>query len=502
VCSRARAQVQGPIAEKLTATLGGSTSYIDKGVGVISRAHPGDGSNADVYVLGTQNISAGYSAIVTLKYTLGDNLDPIAQKTPVASVDWVGNSGLHNARAISMGKEHDLIYITGDVPGKVGTRDMLTICYSADDLHMVWMDRYSNPALTGDDVPVAIDASDNVAVAGTSAGVGTGKDFVTILYDRTTGDRLNLFRYDSGGGQSDTAAAVGQTGAYLVVTGSSPGLVAGDGRRYHTICYNTEFNTELWHADHETTLRDDFPVALKVAPKAPDGLSAVFVTGTSVPISSDATNADYHTVKYDLNASGTAPELWLAVYNNPARNGDDYAADIGQVFFDGPPELSLVYVTGTSAGTGTGRDIATIQYHDLGTSVQQDWEARFNRSFNLDEVAAHLVTSVDNTTGFADCFVTGSSQNGNTSPATWDCVSLKYNADPAGGSHPNPIWSITYPKNPLSPGGDDNSNALNILTLFYGSHPPIGKLDVFTTGSTFVSPGSAIQTIRYEETTP
>src|SRR5262249_41542428 len=145
---------------------------------------------------------------------------------------------------------------------------------------------------------------------------------------------------------------------YLVVTGFTPGTALGGGLRYHTIRYSSSTCAEIWHADHQTDGRDDVAAALKIAPKAAGDLKAVFVTGTSSPQPTDATNADYHTVKYDLDSPGpVAPEMWLAVYNNPDRNGNDIAADIGQEFIDGPPSQSLVWVTGTSDGTGTGRDI-------------------------------------------------------------------------------------------------------------------------------------------------
>ena len=101
---------------------------------------------------------------------------------------------------------------------------------------------------------------------------------------------------------------------------------------------------------------DDVANALAV-----DGSGNVYVTGWST---GSGTGYDYATVKY--NAAGV--QQWAARYDGPA-SGDDYA---GALAVDGSGN---VYVTGYSAGSGTGYDYATVKYNAAGV---QQWAARYD----------------------------------------------------------------------------------------------------------------------------
>ncbi|MBE0433897.1 SBBP repeat-containing protein, partial [candidate division WOR-3 bacterium] len=63
------------------------------------------------------------------------------------------------------------------------------------------------------------------------------------------------------------------------------------------------------------------------------------------------TSLDYATIKYD----SAGVEQWVQRYNGPA-NGDDWATSLA---VDGQGN---VYVTGPSIGSGTSLDYATIKY--------------------------------------------------------------------------------------------------------------------------------------------
>ncbi len=142
---------------------------------------------------------------------------------------------------------------------------------------------------------------------------------------------------------------------------------------------------------------------------AVDGAGNSYYTGYS----SEAGNGyDYLTVKY--NPKGY--EVWRATYNGSA-SGTDQAI---KVLILG----SSVYVTGTSAGTATGKDIVTIKYDALtGDTV---WTRRFNAPANGDDRAADM--GIDYTNGYI--YVVGISYN-LFDPAnnnTDDGVLLKYDA--------------------------------------------------------------------------
>ena len=77
-----------------------------------------------------------------------------------------------------------------------------------------------------------------IYVAGTSAGRGTGLDYITIAYDAVTGARIWLRSYNGPASADDgiAAAAAGPKGGRVFVTGHSQGT--GDGPDFATIAYN------------------------------------------------------------------------------------------------------------------------------------------------------------------------------------------------------------------------------------------------------------------------
>ena len=135
---------------------------------------------------------------------------------------------------------------------------------------------------------------------------------------------------------------------------------------------------------------------------AVDNSGNVYVTGSST---SSGAGLNYVTVKYD--PSGI--QVWAAIYNGPA-NGNDAAKSIAV------DNSGNVYVTGSSAGVGTGLDYATIKYNSAGA---QQWVQRYNGPINSSDIARSI--AVDNS---GNVYITGQSVAG----AVYDYATIKYNS--------------------------------------------------------------------------
>jgi hypothetical protein len=185
------------------------------------------------------------------------------------------------------------------------------------------------------------------------------------------------------------------------VTGFSVG--GGTGADYATIKYNA-LGIQQWVVTYNGPGNgDDIAFAIDV-----DSSGNVYVTGYSA---GSGTGYDCATIKYD--ASGT--QKWVARYNGPI-NGNDYGS------FIAIDASGNVYVTGQSAGSGSGRDYVTIKYNASGA---QKWVARYNGPVNGDDSAQGI--AVD---GSGNVYVTGRSAGAGSGcyPACEDYATIKYNA--------------------------------------------------------------------------
>jgi uncharacterized delta-60 repeat protein len=251
------------------------------------------------------------------------------------------------------------VYVTGySSNGIANSYDYVTVKYNASDGSQRWVARYDY-ALDGYDCAhdITVDPSgDYVYVTGSSEGKGSGHDddYATVKYNASDGSQIWVARYNGPGGGDPTdvatAIAVDPSGSYLLVTGYSNGATSGYNYDYTTLKYGAD-GSLLWEKRYNG-LGDGSDYAYAIAV---DASGNVCVTGQS---SGSGTGYDYATIRYDANGN----ELWVARYNGPG-NGYDIATAIAL------DALDNVYVTGSSAGSGTGYDYATVKYDASGNVV-------------------------------------------------------------------------------------------------------------------------------------
>jgi uncharacterized delta-60 repeat protein len=128
------------------------------------------------------------------------------------------------------------------------------------------------------------------------------------------------------------------------------------------------------------------------------------------------TGPDYATIKYATNGV----QQWVQRYNGTG-NGYDRATSIA---LDGSGNI---YVTGASLGIGTGTDYTTIKYNSSGA---QQWLRRYHGSGTGDDMANSLIID-----GSGNVYVTGQSNGNGTG---YDYATIKYN------SNGDSVWVRRY----------------------------------------------------------
>lgn len=329
-----------------------------------------------------------------------------AQVSQQWAARYSNTSGTDKATAIAVDASGN-VYVTGSsLSGGFGTEDYVTIKYNSAGTAL-WTKRYNGPA-GGSDIAnaIVVDASGNVYVTGSSAVASGATDYLTIKYN-SAGDTVWTKSYNGARNGNDIAYSIAIDGSGNVyVTGSSEGLVGTHGifEDYVTVKYNSA-GVQQWAASYNGP-GGDFDAAYSIAV---DGAGNVYVTGESGGGSggSGFPYQDYATIKY--NSAGVLQ--WAARYNGTAVAADDKA---NQLKIDASGN---VYVTGKSSGLGTSYDYLTIKYNTGGTLM---WTARYNGTGNGSDEATSL--DVDRT---GNVYVTGISYSGSSNGN--DIVTVKYN---------------------------------------------------------------------------
>ncbi len=174
----------------------------------------------------------------------------------------------------------------------------------------------------------------------------------------------------------------------------------------------------------------------------------------------------------------TAVQAWVQRYDGPGSSYS-HADGAAAVAVDGS---NNVIVTGSSVGSGTGDDFATVKYSSAGVPL---WTNRYDGPVNGSDVATALVVDTLN-----NVIVTGTSDAGGESGP--DYLTIKYSSDGL------PLWSNRY-SGPIR-GGDrpygvavDGSN--NVIVTGYSS----GGIETGSDYATikYSSAGESLWTNRY-----
>ncbi len=296
------------------------------------------------------------------------------------------------------------VYVTGSSHGSGSSDDYTTIKYNASGI-VQWAARYNGPGNSVDvSSAIVVDVSGNVYVTGSSYGSGTGSDYATVKYD-SAGDTVWVARYNGPGGSYDAASALAVDGSGNVYVA---GLSYGSDIDFATIKYDSAGDT-VWVARYNGP-GDGSDAASAIAV---DGLGNVYVAGLSYGA---GTSYDYATIKYDVSGD----TMWTVRYNGPGLS-EDFASALT---VDGSGN---VYVTGSSRGSGSSDDYATVKYNAYGDMM---WIARYNGPENHDDKASAL--AID---GSGNVYVTGSSLSSGSGD---DYLTVKYNANG------DTMWTARY----------------------------------------------------------
>src|ERR1051325_4472292 len=303
------------------------------------------------------------------------------------------------------------VFVTGYAGGDFNGdgSGFATVKYSGAGVAL-WTNHYNGPDNIQDQAKaIAVDGSGNVFVTGLSVGYSSGSDYATIAYSGA-GVPLWTNRYNGPGNSLEDARAIAvDSSGNVFVTGTS--YDSDSYNDYATIKYSGA-GVPLWTNRYNGLGNGhDYAYALAV-----DGSGNVFVTGYTTP--SVGGNPDYATIKY----SGAGVPLWTNCYDGPA----DYWDAASAVAVD---NSGNVFVTGSSYGSGSEYDYATIKYSGAGVPL---WTNRYNGPGNdQDEANAVAVDSSGNV------FVTGASKNSHDFNS-FDYATIKYSG--AGVA----LWTNRY----------------------------------------------------------
>src|SRR5258706_1177932 len=267
--------------------------------------------------------------------------------------------------------------------------------------NFVWLTTYNYPADEYDQSnAIAVDAAGNVYVAGQSDSDPTGNnndDYVTIKYDAGGNQQWAVRKNGLGNGPDRPAKIVVDNSGNVYVTGRS---FNGSNDDYFTIKYNPS-GIEQWTKTFDRG-HNDRPVDMLF--DAASG--SLYVTGRST----NGTNYDYATVKYDLAGN----EIWNKTYD---YIDDDRATAMA---LDGAGNIYVTGETDTVASAILSYNITTIKYNPSGTLL---WSRAYGGSAHGDDIPNAIVS--DNA---GNILVAGQTDVDASANVNDDFILLKYDA--------------------------------------------------------------------------
>jgi hypothetical protein len=312
-----------------------------------------------------------------------------------------------------------------------------------------WIASYNGPQNDHDSASaIAVDqSSGNIYVTGSSKGIGTNYDIVTLAYD-SKGNELWVARYNGPANDMDRgyAIALDSTGN-IYVTGFSDCGISLNPLDFVTIAYDSS-GVQIWVARYNGPARsNDVPVAIAVD----ESYQSVYVTGTSHGgfISSGGTESDFVTIAYYLS-NGT--QRWVTRYNNP-QNRDDSPCDMAVDKFG-----NVIVFGGSEYIDKYSEDFLTISLYPSNGTIR--WYAIYNGPGNSHDVAIAMTTDV-----WGNVIATGWSSIGSKDQ---NFTTVKY--DQNGKEQ----WVKSY-ANPQN----DNDVAKDICTDFNGN--------IYVTGFSYIN---------------
>ncbi|HMQ80004.1 MAG TPA: SBBP repeat-containing protein [Ignavibacteria bacterium] len=286
------------------------------------------------------------------------------------------------------------IYVAGASTGSGSGKDFTVVKYNSDGLTQ-WVGRYNGPGNADDDAYlVKVDNAGNVYVSGASTGSGTGLDYCVVKYN-SAGVQQWASRYNGPGNATDEVYSLQfDNSGNVYITGYSNGGSTGDD--ICTIKYNSS-GAQQWMVRYNGSANnDDYGNSISI-----DNAGNSYVTGAVTRTGSDL---DYITLKY--NTSGV--QIWAVFYNGPG-NGEDFPSS------NAIDANGNIFVTGYSYGSTSGPDYCTIKYNNSGA---QQWVQRYDGPDGWDESWNVILDPAGNV------YITGNSAGIGTGD---DYCTIKYN---------------------------------------------------------------------------
>lgn len=286
------------------------------------------------------------------------------------------------------------IYVAGASTGSGSGKDFTVVKYNSDGLTQ-WVGRYNGPGNADDDAYlVKVDNAGNVYISGASTGSGTGLDYCVVKYN-SAGVQQWASRYNGPGNATDEVYSLQfDNSGNVYITGYSNGGLTGDD--ICTIKYNS-LGEQQWMVRYNGSANnDDYGNSIAI-----DNSGNSYVTGAATRTGSDL---DYITIKYDANGS----QIWAVFYNGPGNGGDFPSSNAIDA-------NGNIFVTGYSYGSSSGPDYCTIKYNNSGA---QQWVQRYVGPEGWDESWNIILDPAGNV------YVTGNSAGVGSGD---DYCTIKYN---------------------------------------------------------------------------